>query len=51
MFALIMAYIWWLRFPYPYSWLPMLLLMFASHVWRVETLRRSDSSGASPRAI
>jgi len=38
MFALIMAYIWWLRFPYPYSWLPMLLLMFASHVWRVETL-------------
>ena len=38
MFALIMAYIWWLRFRYPYAWIPMLLLMFASHMWRGETL-------------
>ena len=38
MFVLIMAYIWWLRFRYPYAWVPMLLLMFASHVWRGETL-------------
>jgi len=38
MFALIMAYIWWLRFRYPYAWVPMLLLMFASHVWRGESL-------------
>jgi len=38
MFVLIMAYIWWLRFRYPYAWIPMLLLMFASHVRRRETL-------------
>ena len=38
MLALIMAYIWWLRFRYPYAWVPMLLLMFASHVRRHETL-------------
>jgi hypothetical protein len=37
-FALIMAYIWWLRFRFPYAWIPMLLLMFASHMWRGETL-------------
>lgn len=37
-FALIMAYIWWLRFRYPYAWIPMLLLIFASHMRRRETL-------------
>jgi hypothetical protein len=38
MFVLIMAYIWWLRFRYPYAWVPMLLMMFASHQYRRETL-------------
>jgi hypothetical protein len=37
MFVLIMAYIWWLRFRYPYAWVPMLLLIFASHQYRGET--------------
>ncbi len=37
MFALIMSYIWWLRFRYPYAWVPMLLLIFASHVRHRET--------------
>jgi len=37
MFVLIMAYIWWLRFRYPYGWMPMLLLIFASHRYRRET--------------
>ena len=37
MFVLIMAYIWWLRFRYPYAWAPMLLLIFASHQHRRET--------------
>jgi hypothetical protein len=37
MFVLIMAYIWWLRFRYPYAWVPMLLLIFASHQYRRET--------------
>lgn len=37
MFVLIMAYIWWLRFRYPYAWVPMLLLIFASHQHRGET--------------
>jgi hypothetical protein len=38
MFVLIMAYIWWLRFRYPYAWALMLLMMFASHQYRRETL-------------
>ncbi len=38
MFVLIMAYIWWLRFRYPYAWVPMLLLIFASHLYHRETL-------------
>jgi len=37
MFILIMAYIWWLRFRYPYAWVPMLLLMFVAHVCHRET--------------
>jgi hypothetical protein len=37
MFVLIMAYIWWLRFRYPYAWVPMLLLIFALHQYRGET--------------
>ena len=37
MFVLIMAYIWWLRFRYPFAWLPMLLLMFVAHVSHRET--------------
>jgi len=32
-----MAYIWWLRFRYPYAWVPMLLLMFVAHVCHRET--------------
>ena len=38
MFVLIMAYIWWLRFRYPYAWIPMLLLIFATHLYHRETL-------------
>jgi len=37
MFVLIMAYIWWLRFRYPYAWVPMLLLMFGLQWYRRET--------------
>ena len=37
MFVLIMAYIWWLRFRYPYAWVPMLLFMFVAHVCHWET--------------
>jgi CAAX prenyl protease-like protein len=48
MFALIMAYIWWLRFGYPYAWVPMLLLMFASHVWRRESLAKLGFTWSLP---
>src|SRR5689334_666457 len=30
-FALIVFYIWWLRFRYPYSWILILILILASH--------------------
>jgi membrane protease YdiL (CAAX protease family) len=35
-FALILLYIWWLRFRYPYSWILILGLVAASHVIRGE---------------
>jgi hypothetical protein len=37
-FSLILIYIWHLRFRYPYSWMPILLLVFASHLYHRETL-------------
>ena len=49
MFVLIMAYIWWLRFRYPYAWVPMLLLMFASHMRRHENLRKLGFRQRLPR--
>jgi len=36
-FSLILLYIWWLRFRYPYSWILILGLVAASHVIRGET--------------
>src|SRR5437879_4985801 len=36
-FAMILLYIWRLRFPYPYSWTVILALMLASHAFRRET--------------
>jgi len=39
-FALILAYIWWLRFRLPYSWLAILALVCGSHVLRRESLTR-----------
>jgi hypothetical protein len=35
-FGLIMAYIWWLRFAWPGSWLPILGLILFSHAWHNE---------------
>jgi membrane protease YdiL (CAAX protease family) len=35
-FSLIMFYIWWLRYNYPGSWMPILGLMIVSHAWRHE---------------
>jgi Type II CAAX prenyl endopeptidase Rce1-like len=54
MFVLIVAYIWWLRFRYPYAWVPMLLLIFAAHLYHGETLatlgfRRSHPAHALAR--
>jgi hypothetical protein len=37
-FLLIVIYIWRLRFRHPYSWMPILLLVFASHLYHRETL-------------
>lgn len=39
MFALIVAYIWKLRFVQPYSWLAIAVLMLASHWWHGESAR------------
>jgi hypothetical protein len=39
-FSMIMLYIWWLRFRYPYAWVAMLALLIASHVRRREGLRK-----------
>jgi hypothetical protein len=39
-FLLIMAYIWWLRFRYPYAWIAILALVVASQV------RHGDTPGA-----
>lgn len=39
-FALILLYIWWLRFRYPYSWIPILFLILVSHAARREGLVR-----------
>ena len=39
-FSLILIYIWWLRFRLPYSWILILALVIASHVYRGETLGR-----------
>ena len=39
-FAMIMLYIWRLRFPYPFSWTVILALMLASHAFRGETPAR-----------
>jgi len=36
-FSLILLYIWWLRFRFPYSWILILALVVASHVIRGET--------------
>ena len=36
-FSLILIYIWWLRFRYPYSWILILGLVAASHVIQGET--------------
>src|SRR6266542_2307973 len=36
-FAMILLYIWILRFPYPYSWIVILSLMLSSHAFRRET--------------
>ena len=51
-FVLIMAYIWWLRFRCPYAWVPMLLLIFASHMRRRETLGKLGFKWSLPaRAV
>jgi hypothetical protein len=39
-FALIIFYIWWLRFRYPYAWIPILVLVIASQVRKRENLRK-----------
>ena len=48
MFALIVAYIWWLRFRYPYAWVPMLLLILAAHLYRRETPARLGFKWSHP---
>jgi hypothetical protein len=39
-FAMILLYIWRLRFPYPWSWTIILALILASHAFRMETAAR-----------
>ena len=39
-FALIISYIWWLRFRYPYAWIPILALVVASQVRKRENFRK-----------
>jgi hypothetical protein len=36
-FSLVLIYIWWLRFRSPYSWILILALVVASHLYRGET--------------
>ena len=37
-FSLIMVYIWWVRFRHPYSWIGILAVVIASHIYHRETL-------------
>jgi hypothetical protein len=39
-FAMIVLYIWWLRFRYPYAWIAILALLIASHLRKREGLRK-----------
>src|SRR5690349_3571170 len=39
-FAMILLYIWRVRFVYPYAWIPILGLVFASHLHHREGLRK-----------
>src|SRR6202035_3445736 len=39
-FSLIMVYIWWVRFRHPYSWIAILAIVIASHVYHRETLSK-----------
>ncbi|MCU1274751.1 MAG: hypothetical protein JWO48_2182 [Bryobacterales bacterium] len=39
-FSLIMVYIWWLRFRYPYSWIAIFAVVIASHLYHRETFAK-----------
>jgi hypothetical protein len=39
-FAMIVLYIWWLRFQYPYAWIAILALLIASHLRKREGFRK-----------
>src|ERR1700730_13893945 len=39
-FLLIMVYIWWVRFRHPYSWIGILAVVIASHIYHRETLAK-----------
>jgi hypothetical protein len=48
-FAMIVLYIWWLRFRYPYAWIAILALIVASHVRKRESLRKLGFEWNMPR--
>ena len=48
-FAMIVLYIWWLRFRYPYAWIAILALIVASHVRKRESFRKLGFEWNMPR--
>ncbi|HXA05726.1 MAG TPA: CPBP family glutamic-type intramembrane protease [Bryobacteraceae bacterium] len=48
-FALIILYIWWLRFRFPYVWIAILALLIASHLRKREGLRKLGFEWKMPR--
>jgi len=44
-FSMIVLYIWWLRFHYPYSWTAILALLIASHLYKREGFRKLGFGG------
>jgi hypothetical protein len=50
-FSMIMLYIWWLRFRYPYAWIAMLALLIASHLRRHEGFRELGFRWNAPATL
>ncbi len=48
-FTMIILYIWWLRFRYPYAWIAILALLIASHLRKREGFRTLGFGWNAPR--